>query len=98
MELQEDSVLTILKDMGIKAEERRISIDEIIIEYKKGDLNEVFGMGTAAVISLVEELKYKDAVMKFDTSSFSIAQKLKQQLNDIRSGKTEDVHGWMFKI
>jgi branched-chain amino acid aminotransferase len=93
-----DSVLTILKDMHFKTEERHISIDEIIEAYKKGILKEVFGMGTAAVISLVEELKYKDEVMKFDTSTFSIAQKLKQQLNNIRSGKTEDVHKWMFKI
>jgi branched-chain amino acid aminotransferase len=93
-----DSVLTILKDMHFKTEERHISIDEIIEAYKKGILKEVFGMGTAAVISLVEELKYKDEVMKFDASTFSIAQKLKQQLNNIRSGKTEDVHKWMFKI
>ncbi|MEP6466369.1 MAG: branched-chain amino acid aminotransferase [Parafilimonas sp.] len=93
-----DSVITILKDMSIKTEERKISIDEIVDEYKKGSVNEVFGMGTAAIIALVKELKYKDVVMKFDTSTFSVAAKVKQQLNDIRSGKTEDTHAWMLKI
>src|SRR6478609_12056445 len=68
-----DSVLTILKDMGYTTEERKISIDEVADAYKKGSINEVFGMGTAAVISLVKELKYKDLVMKFDASNFTIA-------------------------
>jgi branched-chain amino acid aminotransferase len=70
-----DSVLTILKDMGIKTEERRISIDEIVDEYTKGRINEIFGMGTAAVISLIRELKYKDIIMKFDPATFTIAAK-----------------------
>ena len=93
-----DSVLTILNDMGVKTEERRISIDEILDEYEKGNLKEVFGMGTAAVISLIERLKYKDFVMNFDTATFSVAKKVKQKLNDIREGRAEDVYGWMFKV
>jgi branched-chain amino acid aminotransferase len=93
-----DSVLVILKDMGIKTEERKISIDELIEHYKKGNLNEIFGMGTAAVISMIEELKYKGTIMKFDVHSFSIAKKVKHQLNNIRHGKTEDVYGWMLKV
>jgi len=93
-----DSVLTILKDMGIKTEERKISIDEIVNEYQKGGVCEIFGMGTAAVISYIKELKYKDIVMNFDTSTFMIAQRVKQHLDNIRQGKTEDKHGWMFKI
>lgn len=93
-----DSVLTILKDMGIKTEERKISIDELVKHYEKGDVNEIFGMGTAAVISYIEELKYKDVVMRFDSSQFAIAKKVKQQLNNIRHGKAEDIYGWMLKV
>jgi branched-chain amino acid aminotransferase len=93
-----DSVLTILKDLGIQTQERRISIDEVLSEYEKGNLKEVFGMGTAAVISLIEELRYKDFTMEFDTSGFAIAKKVKQKLNNIREGREEDVHGWMFKV
>jgi hypothetical protein len=55
-------------------------------------------MGTAAVISLIKELRYKDIEMKFDVSKLAIAAKVNQELDNIRSGKTEDVHGWMFKI
>lgn len=93
-----DSIITLLKDMGITVEERKISIDEIIERFDKGEVKEVFGMGTAAVISLIEELKYKDKIMKFDVHSFSIAKKVKHKLNEIRSGKVEDVYGWMFKV
>jgi len=93
-----DSVLTILKDIGIKTEERKISIDEVVDAYRKGEINEIFGMGTAAVISLIKELKYKDIVLKFDTSSFIIAAKVKHQLNQIRQGKIKDNYGWMFKV
>ena len=55
-------------------------------------------MGTAAVISLIRELKYKDIIMKFDPATFTIAARLKQQLNDLRQGKADDTHGWMFKV
>jgi branched-chain amino acid aminotransferase len=93
-----DSVLTILKDMGYTTEERKISIDEVADAYKKGSINEVFGMGTAAVISLVKELKYKDLVMKFDASNFTIAAAVKQKLHEIRQGLCEDMHSWMFQV
>ncbi|MBS1746405.1 MAG: branched-chain amino acid aminotransferase [Bacteroidetes bacterium] len=93
-----DSVLTILKDMGISTEERKINIDEIVEDYKKGQINEVFGMGTAAVISPVKELKYKDVVMKFDPSTFTIAAKVKQTLYEIRTGISADTHDWMLKV
>lgn len=93
-----DSVITLLKGMDIKTEERKISIDEVIEKYNKGEVNEVFGMGTAAIISMIEELRCKDTIMKFDTNNFSIAKKVKYQLNNIRTGKAEDIHGWMFKI
>jgi branched-chain amino acid aminotransferase len=93
-----DSVLGILKDMGYKTEERKISIDEVVEAYKNGSINEVFGMGTAAVISLIKELKYKDLVMKFDTSSFAIAASVKQKLHEIRQGISSDIHGWMFQV
>jgi branched-chain amino acid aminotransferase len=93
-----DSVLTILKAMGLRTEERKISIDEIMQEYKEGNVHEIFGMGTAAVISMIKELKYRDVVMKFDTDTFKIAAEVKQKLDDIRQGRAEDKYGWMFKV
>ena len=59
------STITLLKEMGLTVEERPLSIDDIIDAYKAGVLYEVFGTGTAATISLIKELRYKDFVMQF---------------------------------
>ncbi|MBX3257955.1 MAG: branched-chain amino acid aminotransferase [Chitinophagaceae bacterium] len=93
-----NSVITILKEMGIKVEERRISIDEVIAAHKAGRLQEVFGTGTAATIAMIQELKYKDYVMKFNESNWALSGKVKKVMNDIREGKTADVHGWMLAV
>ena len=93
-----DSAITILTEMGYTIEERALSIDEIIAAYKAGNLQEVFGAGTAATISMIKELKYKDFVMHFDTDSWTTSPELKRRLDGIRSGKAEDKHGWMYKI
>lgn len=93
-----DSVITLFKDMGYKVEERLLSIDEVIEAHKKGLLKEVFGSGTAATISVIKELKYKDYEMHFDVSQYTVCQGVKTKLDAIRYGKEEDVHGWMYKI
>src|SRR4029450_2938807 len=54
-----DSVLTLLRDWGVKATERQIAIDEVVEAHRSGQLKEVFGTGTAAVISPVGELAYR---------------------------------------
>jgi len=93
-----DSVITVLKEMGFEVEERRLNIDEIIAAHKAGELKEVFGTGTAATISLIKELRYKDYVMEFDVDSWKTAPSVKDQLNAIRYGQVADTHGWMQKI
>jgi branched-chain amino acid aminotransferase len=84
--------------MGISVEERKISIDELTEAYKTGELTEVFGTGTAATISLIKELRYKDFVMRFDTGKWSIAPSLKKTLTEIREGKQSDRFEWMVKV
>jgi len=93
-----DSVIALLKEMGLTVEERRLTIDEIIEEYKKGNLREVFGTGTAATISLIKELRYKDFVMEFDINQWKTAPEVKKRMNDIRYGKVADTHDWMLKV
>ena len=90
-----NSVMTVLQDMGFNIEERALSIDEIIQAHKDGQLREVFGTGTAATISLIKELKYKDYEMAFDVESWAIAPEVKNRLNEIRYGMAPDTHGWM---
>ena len=93
-----DSVIVLLKEMGLTVEERPLNIDEVIEAHKAGTLKEVFGTGTAATISLIKELRYKDYVMDFEVEKWEVAPKVKKMLNDIRYGKTADINGWMMKL
>ncbi|HET7115800.1 MAG TPA: branched-chain amino acid aminotransferase [Hanamia sp.] len=93
-----DSVIQLLKEAGLQVEERRLGIDEIMEEYKKGNLLEVFGTGTAATISPIMELRYKDFVMTFDIEKWKVAPGVKRRMSDIKEGKAEDIYGWMVKI
>lgn len=93
-----NSALTLLQEAGFAVEERPLSIDEIIDAYKAGHLYEVFGTGTAATITYIKELRYKDFVMTFDTNLWRTAPTIKKWLVDIREGRREDKYGWMVKV
>ncbi len=93
-----NSALTLLKEMGFTIEERPVSIDELIAAYKVGYLYEVFGTGTAATISLIKELRYKDFIMNFEVDKWKTAPTIKKWLADIRANKREDKYGWMMKL
>ena len=93
-----DSVIEILKELNIEVEERPLSIDEIVDAYKKGTLREVFGTGTAATISKIKELTYKDFVMNFDTEKWKIAPEVKKRMDEIRTDSVIDRYGWMVKV
>ncbi len=92
------SAITLLKEMGFIVEERPLSIQDIIEAYKAGSLNEVFGTGTAATISLIKELRYKDFEMKFEVDTWKTAPAIKKWLSDIREGRREDKYHWMYKV
>ncbi|MBL0335033.1 MAG: branched-chain amino acid aminotransferase [Chitinophagaceae bacterium] len=92
------SSMTVLKDMGFTVEERPISVDELMDAYKAGLLHEVFGTGTAATISMIKELRYKDFVMQFDVENWKTAPGLKKRLTDIRERRAEDKYNWMLKV
>ena len=93
-----NSVLVLLKQLGLTVEERPLNIDEVIEAHKAGTLKEVFGTGTAATISMIKELRYKNYVMTFDVENWKIAPEVKSLLNGIRYGKTADNYGWMEKL
>ncbi len=92
------SVITVLKEMDIPLEERHISIDELVESYKNGRLREVFGSGTAATISVVQELKYRDFVMKFKEENWTLSSEIKKKLEAIRQGTAPDTHHWIMYI
>jgi branched-chain amino acid aminotransferase len=92
------SAIILLREMGYTVEERNLSIEEIVTAHKAGKLEEVFGVGTAAVVSFISRLAEGDYLMDFDLTKSIVALKLKKKLNDIRTGLEEDKHGWMVKI
>jgi branched-chain amino acid aminotransferase len=93
-----DSAITLLRDMGYVVEERNLSVDEIVEAHKKGLLQEVFGVGTAAVVSFIINLTYKDYSMDFHLDKLKVAPALKQHLNDIRVGNVPDKYNWLEKL
>ena len=93
-----DSVIQVLKEEGYRVEERRIHVDELVEGYRSGKLTEIFGSGTAATISMIKELCYKDHTMHFDVSAFQTAPAVKKILMEIREGKRPDIHNWLVKV
>jgi branched-chain amino acid aminotransferase len=93
-----DSAITMLKEAGLTVEERPLSMHEVAAAYDRGDLTEVFGTGTAATVSLIKELKFKEKVMFFNTDNCPVSSKLKADMADIKEGKLPDTHGWLYKI
>ena len=93
------SAIEVCKSKGIKVSERRISIQEIADAYDAGKLDEVFGTGTAAVISPVGHLKWNDKVMEINGNKIGdISQKLYDTMTGIQWGKIEDTFGWVVPV
>ncbi|BCN30137.1 branched-chain amino acid aminotransferase [Anaeromicropila herbilytica] len=94
-----DSVIQLCKNWGIPVEEKRISIDEIFEAYQNGTLEEVFGTGTAAVISPVGELRWEDHIMPVKTGEIGeLSQKLYDTITGIQLGKLEDNNKWTVEV
>lgn len=94
-----DSVLTLCREWGLPTEERKISVDELLEAQKTGKLEEVFGTGTAAVISPVGKLRYKDDVMVIGNGEIGeLSQKIYDTVTGIQLGRIEDKHGWRVEV
>lgn len=93
------SVIELCKSWGMAVTERRISIEEISAAYDAGKLQEVFGTGTAAVISPVGHLKYGDKVMEINGNKIGeVSQKIYDTMTGMQWGKIEDKFGWIVPV
>ncbi len=93
------SCIEMLKDMGYKVAERRLSIQEVADAYKAGKLNEAFGTGTAAVISPIGHIKWGDLVMDINNNEIGeISQKLYDELTGIQWGRIPDRYNWIVEV
>jgi branched-chain amino acid aminotransferase len=94
-----DSALTLVREWGMKCTERHLSIDEVIDGAKSGKLKEVFGIGTAAVISPVGELHYKGTSYSIGGGKTGeLSQRLFNEILQIQYGEKEDTHGWVDRV
>lgn len=93
------SALEMCKSFGLRVSERRISIDEVAAAYDAGKLDEVFGTGTAAVISPVGRLKWGDRVMEVGGGKIGpVSQRLYDTLTGIQWGSLPDPYGWSYRV
>ncbi|MFZ5590404.1 MAG: branched-chain amino acid aminotransferase [Bacillota bacterium] len=91
-----DSVLTVTREWGLRVSERRLSIDEVVAAADAGRLQEIFGTGTAAVISPVNELKYKDKIIvPGDGQVGPLSHKLYDYITGLQYGTQPDKYGWV---
>ena len=88
------SVIDIAKSLAIRVEERQISVDELLSAYNDHSLKEIFGSGTAVVISPINSFGYKDKRYELDKIDDSVAELLKTKITSIQYNQSEDPFGW----
>jgi branched-chain amino acid aminotransferase len=94
-----DTVKHLAAAWGSPVSERRISIDELMAAHEEGKLQEVFGAGTAAVISPVGEIKYKEKTIEVGGGKVGPwAQKFFKAITDIQYGVVDDPYGWTMPL
>ena len=92
------SILQLAKDLKINVEERKISVLEVVIAAQSGSLKEMFGTGTAAVISPISGFGYQEKDYDLPVLENSFAALLKKTITDIQTNKSEDPYGWRMKL
>jgi len=94
-----DSALSLMRTWGLKVSERPLTIDEVVAAHKSGALKEVWGTGTAAVISPVGELAYKNEKMLIHAGRIGeLTQKLYDAIVGIQYGKAPDPDKWTVEV
>lgn len=94
-----DSVIELARHWGLKVTEKLISITEVIDEIKSGNMKEIFGTGTAAVISPVGEISYKGEMYQIqDGGVGEWSQRLYDEIVAIQYGKKDDPFGWVRQV
>jgi branched-chain amino acid aminotransferase len=92
------SIIQLAKDLHINVEERKISVSEVVVAAKSGSLKEMFGTGTAAVISPISGFGYQEKDYDLPTLEKPFAALLKKTITDIQTNKSEDPYGWRIQL
>lgn len=92
------SLIQLAEKNGINVEVRSVLVEELIESFKNGDLKEIFGAGTAAVVSPIKGFSYKGEYHELPKIEDSLAMRLKEDLNKIQYNLAEDTFGWTVKV
>jgi branched-chain amino acid aminotransferase len=92
------SIIQIAKDMNIDVEIRKISVSEVIAAAQNGSLKEMFGAGTAAVISPISGFGYQETEYDIPALKTPFAEILKKTITDIQTNKAKDPYGWRVMV
>jgi len=92
------SVIALAERDNIKVEVRPLLVSEVVAAAKNGSLKEIFGAGTAAVISPVSAFSYQDVTYDIPSNNHEYATKLKKQLMEIQHNLAEDPFGWRYPL
>tara|TARA_R110002073_G_scaffold313380_3_gene485314 strand:- start:23547 stop:24602 length:1056 start_codon:yes stop_codon:yes gene_type:complete len=92
------SIIQIAKDKGIEVKERKISVHEVVEAAKDGTLKEMFGAGTAAVVSPIATFGFQGTDYDLPELSETYASSLKERITGIQTNKTDDPYGWRIKV
>ena len=93
------SCIEVMRSKGYTVHERRLSVDELLEAMRAGTLEEAWGCGTAAVVSPIGKLMYKDEEYIINGQKIGeVTQMLYDTLTGIQFGKIADPFGWTVKI
>lgn len=93
------SMIEIMKQWGYTVREERLTIDDLMKAGREGRIEEVFGTGTAAVISPVGLLSYKGEDLTINNGQIGqLSMKLYTYLTDLQWGRINDTHGWIVPV
>ncbi len=92
------SILDIAADEGIKVEVRKISVAEVVAAAKSGELKEMFGAGTAAVVSPISGFGHQGTDYDLPELENGYAMRLKKRITDIQYNRAEDKFGWRYRV
>jgi len=92
------SIIQIAEDNGIDCEVRRVSVKEIKEAARNGSLKEIFGAGTAAVVSPISGFEHDGEIFDLPSVNDSYSESFKKQLTNIQYNLADDKHDWRHKV
>ena len=94
-----DSIIALLREDGYRVREERIAIDKVFRSYERGELRECFGTGTAATVSHIRRIRYKNQTLELPPiEQRKVGPTIKDKLLAVMTGREPDRHGWVERI